>query len=109
MKVAIATDGTEVAAHFGRCEAYTVAEIEDGQIVAREVVANPGHEPGFLPGYLAKRGVTCIVAGGMGPRAVMLFEERQIQAITGVTGPVEDTLGALLRGELEGGESLCEH
>lgn len=66
-KIAISTDGEAVAAHFGRCPAYTIVEINDGVIQSRELIANPGHEPGFLPGYLAERGVTCIVAGGMGP------------------------------------------
>jgi len=108
-KVAISTDGNSVAAHFGRCQAYTIVEIADGAVRSREVVANPGHEPGFLPGYLAQRGVTCIVAGGMGPRAQMLFDQNGIETIVGVSGSVEETLQALLRGELEGGESLCEH
>ena len=109
MKVAIATDGDQVAPHFGRCECYTVAEIEGDQIVSREVVQTPGHEPGFLPGYLAQRGVTCVVCGGMGPRAQALLAQHKIEAISGVVGSVEQALGALLRGELEGGESLCEH
>jgi len=109
MKVAFATDGSQVAPHFGRCECYTVAEIEGGRIASREVLQNPGHEPGFLPAYLAQQGVNCIVAGGMGPRAEGLFAEREILTITGVTGSVEEALGALLRGELKGGESLCEH
>ena len=108
-KVAISTDGDQVAAHFGRCQAYTIVEIADGAIQSRELISNPGHEPGFLPGYLAQRGVTCIVAGGMGPRAQMLFDQHAIQTIVGVSGTIEETLQALLRGELEGGESLCEH
>jgi predicted Fe-Mo cluster-binding NifX family protein len=98
-----------VAAHFGRCEAYTLADIEDGQVVKSEIVANPGHEPGFLPGYLAERGVNCIVAGGMGPRAHGLFAERQIETIVGVSGSVAAALEALAKGELKGGESTCDH
>lgn len=108
-KVAMSTDGDEVAAHFGRCEAYTIVEIADGAVRSREIIANPGHEPGFLPGYLAQRGVTCIVAGGMGPRAQMLFDQHGIKTIVGISGTIEETLEALLRGELESGESLCEH
>jgi predicted Fe-Mo cluster-binding NifX family protein len=108
-KVAISTDGDSVAAHFGRCQDYTIVEIAEGRIRCREVIRNPGHEPGFLPGYLAERGVTCIVAGGMGPRAQMLFDRQGIETIVGVSGSVEETLQALLRGELESGESLCEH
>jgi predicted Fe-Mo cluster-binding NifX family protein len=108
-KVAISTDGDSVAAHFGRCPAYTLVEIADGSILSRELIANPGHEPGFLPGYLAQRGVTCIVAGGMGPRAQGLFDQQGIETIVGVSGSIEETLQALLRGELESGETLCEH
>jgi predicted Fe-Mo cluster-binding NifX family protein len=108
-KVAISTDGDAVATHFGRCQAYTVVEIADGAIQTRELLPNPGHEPGFLPGYLAERGVTCIVAGGMGPRAQMLFDQQGIETIVGVSGSIDETLRALLQGELESGESLCEH
>lgn len=109
VKVAISTDGESVAAHFGRCQAYTIVEIADGTVRSRELIPNPGHEPGFLPRYLAERGVTCIVAGGMGPRAQGLFDQQGIETIVGVAGTIEETIQALLQGELESGESLCEH
>lgn len=109
MRVAVSTDGEMVAAHFGRCEAYTLADLENGSVVRSEVIANPGHEPGFLPGYLAERGVKCIVAGGMGPRAHGLFAEQGIQTIVGVSGRVLEALSALAKGELQGGESTCDH
>ena len=41
MIVAIATDGEYVSAHFGRCQAYTMVDIENGQIVKKEQVPNP--------------------------------------------------------------------
>jgi predicted Fe-Mo cluster-binding NifX family protein len=109
MRIAISTDAHMVAAHFGRCEAYTIVDIEQGELISEERLANPGHAPGFLPGYLSKRGVGCIVAGGMGPRAQTLFDEQKIQAIVGVSGTVAEAVAALLRGDLEGGESMCEH
>jgi predicted Fe-Mo cluster-binding NifX family protein len=109
MRVAISTDGEMVAAHFGRCEGYTIADIADGTVTSTERIDNPGHEPGFLPSYLADRGVECIVAGGMGPRAHGLFAERRIQTVVGVTGRVADALSALARGDLKGGESTCDH
>lgn len=109
MKVAIAADGTEVAAHFGRCEGYVIAEIDDGQVREQQRVANPGHEPGRLPALLHSLGVEQIVAGGMGPRAVALFDNCGIAQITGVRGPVGDALAKLANGTLEGGESACHH
>ena len=75
MKVAISTDQGYVSAHFGRCSTYTVIEIKEGQMLSREEIANPGHQPGFLPQYLSDKGVNCIIAGGMGPRAQALFAQ----------------------------------
>ena len=33
MTIAIATDGQYVSTHFGRCQAYTLVDIENGEIV----------------------------------------------------------------------------
>lgn len=108
-KIAIATDGAEVAQHFGRCPAYTLVEIRDGLVTGKTVVPNPGHQPGFLPRFLAEKGVGCVIAGGMGPRAQNLFAEQGISTITGVTGPVEEVIESYLSGNLVEGESLCDH
>jgi predicted Fe-Mo cluster-binding NifX family protein len=108
-KVAISTDGGNVSAHFGRCPAYTIVEIANGTVMSREEIHNPGHEPGFLPGYLAERGVKCIVAGGMGPRAQMLFEEKGIETILGISGSIEETVKGLAAGTLQAGKSTCDH
>lgn len=109
MKLAISTDGGSVSAHFGRCPSYTIAEILDGQVVGKEQIPNPGHEPGFLPVYLAERGVEAIIAGGMGPRAQGLFAEKGIETIIGVEGPVDEVIARYLQGTLERGRDLCEH
>ena len=109
MRVAISTDGETVAPHFGRCDAYTIVDVEDGQTSGQQRLPNPGHEPGFLPEYLAERGVNCIVAGGMGPRAQMLFDQQKIQTVVGISGTVAEAIEALCRGELRSGESMCEH
>ncbi len=109
MRMAIAQDANEVAAHFGRCPQYTLVDIADGRVVEQSVIDNPGHEPGFLPGFLSKRGVNCIIAGGMGPRAVALFREEGIDVIVGVSGSVDKTITDYLAGDLVLGDSFCEH
>ncbi len=109
MKVAVATDNGYVSAHFGRCPSYTVVDIEEGKVVKREEIPNPGHSPGFLPGYLSEKGVDVIIAGGMGPRAQGLFAENNIQTIIGVQGKVDDVIERFIRQELESGRDLCDH
>ncbi len=107
MKVAISTDTGSVSAHFGRCPSYTIINIEDGKITKMEEIPNPGHEPGFLPQFLAEKGINTIIAGGMGPRAQDLFAQNNIAIITGIQGPVDEVIEKFLKNELKPGEDLC--
>jgi predicted Fe-Mo cluster-binding NifX family protein len=109
MKIAIATEGGRVSAHFGRCPVYTLAVVQDGRLVSREEIPNPGHQPGFLPRFLSDMGIEVIIAGGMGPRAQGLFAERNIRTLTGVMGPVDEVIQKFLRDELRAGPDLCDH
>lgn len=109
MKIAIATEGTAVAQHFGRCPAYTIVDAEDGKVINKEVIQNPGHEPGFLPKFLSEKGVDFILSGGMGPKAINLFHQNSVEPIVGVSGDVETVIADFLSGELETGESNCDH
>jgi predicted Fe-Mo cluster-binding NifX family protein len=109
MRIAIATEGSHVAPHFGRCPEYTLYNVKDGQVTEKTLVPNPGHEPGFLPEYLSKLGVTCIIAGGMGMRAQNLFAAKNIETVVGAVGLVDDVAKAFAAGTLKAGKSLCEH
>lgn len=108
MKIAISTDGNKVSPHFGRCPQFTIVEVENNRLLDKKVIENPGHNPGFLPQYLNKIGVNCIVAGGMGMRAKELFSQTGIEAILGVEGKVEEVINKIIDGSLEGGESICQ-
>ncbi len=108
-KIAIATEGSQVAPHFGRCSGYTVVKVQDGKAIDRGIIPNPGHQPGLLPRYLGEMGVDWVIAGGMGMRAQNLFAEQGILTVIGVTGTVDTALQDFLSGKLAGGESLCSH
>ncbi|MEN6321154.1 MAG: NifB/NifX family molybdenum-iron cluster-binding protein [Syntrophaceae bacterium] len=100
MRIAIAKDGDYVAAHLGRCSAFTLVDIDGNKVTTDEVIDNPGHQAGFIPRILHDRGVRCIMTGSMGTRAVELFRELDIEAITGVNGKVTNTIDKIIR-ELE--------
>ena len=108
MKIAISTDGNEVSPHFGRCPQFTIINIEGSKLVDKEVIENPGHNPGYLPQYLKNIGVGCIVAGGMGMRAKELFSQTGIETILGIEGNIEEVVGKIIDGSLEGGEGICQ-
>ncbi|MGB9660923.1 MAG: NifB/NifX family molybdenum-iron cluster-binding protein [Moorellaceae bacterium] len=109
MKIAVATEGNMVAEHFGHCSQYTLFQVEGQRVISKTVIPNPGHQPGFLPGYLASLGVNCVIAGGMGTRAAELFAEHGIQTVTGASGPVDEVVGAYLRGDLRTRGGFCDH
>ncbi len=87
-----------------------IFDTENNQILKSETIANPGHRPGFLPNFLADRGVNVIISGGMGGGAVEIFNERNIEVIVGAKGNAKDAVEAYLQGSLKSTGSVChEH
>lgn len=124
MRVAVSSvdagglDG-RVSPHFGRCPYFTMVEVDGGVIEGVTVVANPhyeDHRPGQVPAFVASKSADLIVAGGMGRRAITMFERLGIGAYTGAQSTVRDAVEAALGGHLEeaapcpghGGDGDCE-
>lgn len=108
MKIAISTDGKNVSPHFGRCPSFTLIDLEEGKVVNKVEVENPGHAPGYIPQFLHEKGVQQIVCGGMGMRAQGLFTEFGVETILGVEGSINEVIEKLEKGLLESKESLCK-
>lgn len=109
MKIAVASQGNMVSPHFGHCPEFSLYETENGSVVKKTIIPNPGHRPGFLPRFLAEKGVNCIIAGGMGPAAVDLFRQHGIETVIGASGSVDKVVSDYLSGSLAVGESACHH
>ncbi|NLY11283.1 MAG: dinitrogenase iron-molybdenum cofactor [Firmicutes bacterium] len=107
MKIAVACNNQMIAEHFGHCEEYLVFEVKDKEIIKSEVVSNPGHKPRFLPNFLNKLGVNVIISGGMGGKAIDLFNEKNIEVIVGASGEAKKAVEAYLQGSLESTGSIC--
>lgn len=101
-----------LSAHFGRCPYYTVVDVDGDQVLDIKVVENPyfnSHVPGAVPEFIKSQGAQVIIAGGMGPRAIALFEQIGIEAVTtGAQGRFDNILLAYLRGEIKGALG-CKH
>ena len=110
MRIAVASEGKNVTEHFGHCEGFLIYDAENGKILQEEMVANPGHKPGFLPNFLADRGVKVIISGGMGGGAIDIFNERDVEVIVGASGVARNAVESYLKGELVTTGSVChEH
>ena len=110
MKIAVAGEGKNVTEHFGHCVNFLIYSVENGNITNEESIPNPGHKPGFLPNFLADRGVNVIISGGMGGGAVDIFNERNVEVVVGASGDAKTAVLNYLKGELKTTGSVChEH
>ena len=101
-----------MATHFGHCEHFALFEVdeEEKKILKKELVQSPGHEPGLLPRWLAEKGVSRIIAGGMGSRAQGLFQRYHIGVIIGaIENDPEKAIIRYLNGRLATGNNICDH
>ncbi|MGC9520257.1 MAG: NifB/NifX family molybdenum-iron cluster-binding protein [Anaerolineae bacterium] len=101
-----------VAYHFGRCPYFTFVDVDDGVIQSVDVVENPhfaNHQPGAVPGFVHQQGADMIIAGGMGRRAIALFQELDIQAYTGAEENIRRSLEQALGGQLDVAEPCAGH
>jgi predicted Fe-Mo cluster-binding NifX family protein len=102
---------SEMSMHFGRCPYYVFVDTEGSEVKAVQAIDNPyfnNHVPGMVPQFINEQNVNVMIAGGMGPRAVGMFESFGIEVATGVGGKVENVLRAYLDGKVSG-TVPCSH
>jgi len=109
-KAAVPLADGRLTNHFGHCEQFAVLNVNEGRIEGKELLTPPPHEPGVLPRWLGGLGVSLILAGGMGKRALDLFEEQNIRVITGAPNLApEELIHQYLNGSLTTGANVCDH
>lgn len=111
-KIAVPLADGKLAAHFGHCGSFAILTADDDSktIVSKEEVIPPPHEPGLLPKWLSGHGVHLVIAGGMGSRAVNLFNSFGMKVLTGAPPlPSEELVRRYLEGSLQTGGNECDH
>ncbi len=106
-RIAVATEETEVAQHFGHCPLYRVYDVADGAVQTVQEVANPGHDAGFPPDFVAALGANVVIVGGIGTGAINRFTGHGIEVIAGASGPADDAVARYLAGDLADEGSDC--
>ncbi|HEX2924929.1 MAG TPA: P-loop NTPase [Ruminiclostridium sp.] len=106
-KFAIVTEGENVSSHFGKCEFVTIVEAEDSTIISKDVISTQGNQHGLLPGFLASRGVSVVIAGGMGDGARQKIEDNNIRIVSGVSGKIDEVINLYLAGNLKSENTGC--
>jgi predicted Fe-Mo cluster-binding NifX family protein len=108
--IAIPINENSLCQHFGHCQKFAVIQSENNKITGESYLVPPAHEPGVLPAWLASQGVTHVIAGGMGHRAISLLNHHNIQVYTGAEEkPARILAEELLNEKLITGKNTCDH
>ena len=91
--------------HFGHCDLYTLVEVDNNVITAVRTLPSVPHQQGGCLApvqYLAENGVRILLAGGMGMRPLMGFNQMGIDVyFAGHSSTVGEAVEAFLKGTLQ--------
>jgi predicted Fe-Mo cluster-binding NifX family protein len=109
-RIAIPLENGVLCAHFGHCEEFAIVDVENNLITGISKVIPPEHVPGLYPKWVAQLGVTDVIVGGMGQKAVDLFNEQNINAFIGAPVDKPEVLVKdFIDGKLEVRGEVCNH
>jgi predicted Fe-Mo cluster-binding NifX family protein len=110
MKIAVPTEKGLLCPHFGRCQLFTIIDVDpqSKEIKNVETVIPPPHERGVFPKWLNELKCTHIITGGIGRRAINLFEQNGVHVVNGVSSvKPEDAVVAFLKDKLDMSDNPC--
>ena len=109
--IAVPVDNNGILdAHFGHCKFFVLHKTENGEIISEEKLVPPPHEPGVLPKWLAEKGATDIIAGGMGQSAINIFNANKVNVFVGAPKQIaKELVEGFLKDELQLNSNYCDH
>lgn len=115
MKIVIPTDGKKglddkIAEHFGRCNTYTFLD-ENGQVL--EIIDNTSEHMGGIglpPELMKKHSANVLLCRGLGPRALNLCREFNIEVCVQSAETVKEIFEMWKNNKLQKAslEDVCE-
>jgi len=93
---------SELSQHFGRCPYFAVVEVEAGEITSCRHIENPhgqNHVPGAVPALCVDLGADVLLCGGIGARAIGLFEQAGVAVSSQHSGTLRESIASHLSGD----------
>jgi predicted Fe-Mo cluster-binding NifX family protein len=94
----------EASGHFGHCDVFTLITVENGKIGEVALQQNIAHEQGGCLApvtMLAQKSVNALIAGGMGMRPLIGFNNAGIEVFfNNGLDRVDSLIGAFIKGQL---------
>ena len=110
MRIAVTYENGEIFQHFGHTEQFKLYDVEDGKIVAEQIVPTNGSGHGALAGFLKAAQADALICGGIGMGAQNALAEAGIRLYGGVSGSADAAAKALAEGTLQyDPDAKCDH
>jgi len=92
---------SDVSAHFGHCEVFTLVELEGKKVKKASLLENPKEHDCMVPVELmVKRGVKTVLIGGIGRNPLLGMQNAGIDVYIGASGKVKDAISDYQQGIL---------
>jgi len=110
MRIAVTYENGNIFQHFGHTEQFKVYDVQEGKIIASEVVDTNGSGHGALAGVLTALNADVLICGGIGGGAQMALAAAGIRLFGGVSGNADAAVEAFVSGKLEYNPNVkCNH
>lgn len=110
MRIAVTYENGNIFQHFGHTEQFKVYDVEEGKIVRTDIIDTNGSGHGALAGVLSALKADVLICGGIGGGAQTALAESGIKLYGGVSGNADETVTALIAGNLDFDPDVhCEH
>ncbi len=110
MRIAIPYENGEIFQHFGHTEQFKLYDVEEGKIVAEQIVSSNGSGHGALAGFLKAAQADAMICGGIGMGAQTALAEAGIKLYGGVSGSADAAAQAMAEGTLQyDPNAKCDH
>ncbi len=110
MRIAVTYENGMIFQHFGHTEEFKVYDVQEGKIVASEVISTNGSGHGALAGVLTALNADVLICGGIGGGAQAALAAAGIRLFGGVSGSADAAVEALISGNLMYNPNvMCNH
>jgi predicted Fe-Mo cluster-binding NifX family protein len=107
------TEASHIDDHFGHCEFYNIYTIDENKSISGVETIASAQGCGCksnIASVLAAKGVTTMLAGGIGAGAIHVLAAQGIEVVRGCSGKAEDVVKEYLAGQVsDSGSSCAQH
>ena len=109
-RIAVPVVNGVLSSHFGHCQVFYIADVENGKVIGEQDLVPPPHAPGVIPRWLSKEGVNVVLVGGIGQKAVNIFQQFNVEPVIGVPEKSpRELVNDYVTGALVTGVNQCNH